>query len=359
MQLGFCYVKRQQIPLKRFLCLRKGGGSGGSTGTEPASQPRSGEGSPEPSGPTPPAAPSQKPSLPAGRGRPGGCGTGEGRRRFPTGAISHSGGPHLPGRRRQRERKVGASLRSISNELGKCWGRGGIRLRPPTAHLPRQARDCPGHLQTRPCAHRGAGRLQGRLRGRAGRPAGRGDKRASEAAQLGWQHFLSPRSRKWGSRHILYSSEAALSQAEPNPAPHVHRADQTPASRGPQAWQVAAVPGVTGPARALGAKPARASLALPTQPPCPTAPQNSLGRLARPPGHQPQTTQHASWDCCAATAHPGRARARKQGARRNTGHVSGPLEAWGPLWHSGRAPSPCEREEGPSSCRAVPEPGQQ
>lgn len=144
MQLGFCYVKRQQIPLKRFLCLRKGEGSGGSTGTEPASQPRSGEGSPEPSGPTPPAAPSQKPSLPAGRGRPGGCGTGEGRRRFPTGAISHSGGPHLPGRRRQRERKVGASLRSISNELGKCWGRGGIRLRPPTAHLPRQARDVPG-----------------------------------------------------------------------------------------------------------------------------------------------------------------------------------------------------------------------
>lgn len=198
MQLGFCYSK-QQIPLKRFLCLRKGGGSGGPQ--EPNQPHRHVQGK----GALSPPAPHRPPPLHRGpaclRGEAGRAGAGqEGRRRFHTGAISHSGGPHLPGSRRQR--KEGRSGRAC-DPSATSWasaGAEGIRLRP-GRHLPARP-GCPSPAD--PAAHRGAGRPQEEVTS------------GPEAAQLGWQHFLSPGSRTWGSRHILYSSEAALGQAEPN-----------------------------------------------------------------------------------------------------------------------------------------------
>lgn len=150
-------------------------------------------------------------------------------------------------------RREDASLRSISKtELGKGSGRGDTRLRPRshTCTCPARPGTVPGHLE--PACPR-----PGRLR-RAGCRDTLGDLQEEVTSwPLGGGTAglaalpVTSHSRKWGSRHILYSSEAALSQAEPEGrVPQTlpltsTKAGQTPA--GYERGRCTAVPGGDGP----------------------------------------------------------------------------------------------------------------
>lgn len=230
MQRGVRHLK--QIPLRPFLCLRKGRGR---EGPQELNQPRSRsrvQGRVALSPASPPARGPGHRRLPAGRGR-GRCGLGEGRRRFQTGTTSHAGPTPARGPR-QRESAGAPGRKECAGKSAR--GRGGIRLQPPAGPglSPGPCRPSRRTQRRRELAHSrpgvrdALGALQGEVttRPRRGGTAGL-------AALPATSH-----SRKWGSRHILYRSEPGRTGGSlPNPAPHATKADPTPASRGPRAWQ--------------------------------------------------------------------------------------------------------------------------
>lgn len=164
---------------------------------------------------------------------------------------------------------------------------------------------------------------------------------------LGWQHFLSPHCRKWGSRHILDRGEAAPSQAEPeaafpNPAAQPPKQTDT-ASRGPSVAGARLTPGVRA-SQGVGAKPASLLPAPPSEQPR----THRCALAARHPAHIPQPLTTPLWGRCAVATHPGGARGPgPEGVRHNTGH------AWVPggpgLCGTGAGPSLGEEEGRPST----------